>query len=73
MAAPRTWNKAEWTLLDGGDDREGTVSSYLRYNIGVWTFGFRFEHDPSWYDFHIDVGPLELSFIYWRQYVAVLK
>ena len=72
MSAEKSWHRAEFTLRDSGDDREGTVSAYLRYDLCVWTFGLRFEPDPCWYDFHIDVGPIELSFIYWRRYVAVL-
>lgn len=72
MSAKKTWRRAEFTLRDRGGDRADTVSVYLKYDLYVWTFGLRFENDPDWYDFHIDVGPIELSFIYWRRYVAVL-
>lgn len=66
------WHRAEATLFDRGEQREGTVSVFLKYDICCWTFGIRFEHDQSWYDFHIDFGPIELSICYWRRYVAML-
>jgi hypothetical protein len=69
----RKWHLAEFTLVDRGHDREGTASVYLKYDLACWTFGFRFEHDPCWYDFHIDLGPIELSICYWRTFVAVIE
>jgi hypothetical protein len=66
------WHRADWTLLDSGEERDGTLSIYLKYDLRCWTFGVRFEHDPCWYDLHIEVGPIEFSFCYWRTYVAVL-
>lgn len=60
-----TWHKASGAILDR-DAREGTVSVFWDYDLGRWSFGFRFEHDDSWYDFHIDLGPANLSFCYWR-------
>lgn len=67
-----TWHKAQWALRDAGDDRAGTVSIYCDYDLRSWTFGLRFEPDPCWFDFHLDLGPISLSVIYWRYHVAVL-
>jgi len=77
----KTWYHAQWILFDmaarrvrfdGTEDRESTVSVYLDYDIGSWSFGVRFQPDPCWYDFNLDLGPLSLSAIYWRKPVAVL-
>jgi len=66
-----TWHRADWTLVDC-NSREGTVSVFLMYNIGCWTFGARFEHDPCWFSLHIEVGPVEVSICYWRRHGAVI-
>lgn len=63
-----TWHRVSTTLLDSGNDREGTLSVFFDYDLGSWTFGFRFEHDPSWFDLVIECGPIRLSFTYWRLY-----
>jgi len=63
-----TWYHAQWPLLDVGDaQRDGSVSVFLDYNLGSWTFGVRFEPDPCWYDINLDLGPFSLSAIYWRK------
>lgn len=61
-----TWHHANFALIDQGDAREGTMSVFLDYDIGNWTFGLRFEHDLCWYDIVVQVGPVHLSFCYWR-------
>lgn len=68
-----TWNRANIELF-GAKKEAGpnTASVYLDYDLRSWTFGLRFENDPSWYGLHLDFGPVSLSFIYWRTYVVSL-
>ena len=60
-----TWHRASGAFLDA-DSRAETIGLFWNYDLGSWSFGFRFEHDPMWYDFMLDLGPLSLSAIYWR-------
>lgn len=64
----KTWNRAEFALLDRENSRSGTLSIYCKWDICNWSFGFRFEPDPGWYELNIDIGPISFSFCYWRVY-----
>lgn len=61
-----TWHKAEATVLDR-EQREGSVSVFLHYDLLNWTFGIRGEVDWCWYDLVIEAGPVRVSFCYWRK------
>lgn len=64
-----TWHSAAGALVDrDGDPRQGTMSVFWNYDLGNWTFGLAFEHDPCWYDLRIQAGPLNVSFCYWRRW-----
>ena len=66
------WHRAAGAIFDRGDSREETLSVFYDYNLLNWFFGFSFERDECWYDFHVGVGPIGVSFTFWRRYVAVL-
>jgi hypothetical protein len=59
-----TWRKASFTIFGEGDD--GTLSGYFDYDLGSWVAGVVLEIDESWYDVSIHIGPLHVSFVYWR-------
>lgn len=66
------WHRVSGTIYDQGDQRAETVSVFYDYNLLNWFFGFPLDCDESWYDLHIGVGPIGVSFVFWRRYVAVL-
>ena len=72
MSYTRTWYKASTTLFDR-DQKIGTVSVYLDYELRCWLFGITFDPDPCWYDLRILLGPIGLSFMYWRRPVYVVE
>lgn len=64
-----SWHRISTALVDR-ESREGSVSVFFDYDLGRWSFGLRFEHDPSWFDLNFDLGPISFSICYWRHYVA---
>jgi len=63
------WHRANVPLFDRRDNRPGTVSVFLDYNLESWLFGVYIERDESWYELRLDAGPLSISFLYWRAYM----
>jgi hypothetical protein len=59
------WHKAEWALRNT-DQRAGSMSVFVHYDLLCWTFGIRGEVDWCWYDVVIELGPVRASFLYWR-------
>lgn len=66
-----TWTRVSTTIYGDSHD-PGTVSIFFDYDLRCWLFGVSSDLDPSWYDFKISIGPIGLSFMYWRTYVALL-
>lgn len=67
-----TWYRISATLFN--DTQEpGTVTVFFDYDIRVWVVGIRFDPDPSWYSLHFELGPISISFDYWRRYVSMLS
>lgn len=62
-----TWHRVS-TRIFGESHAPGTASLFFDYDLGRWSFGFRFEHDKMWFDYYLDLGPISFSFCYWRKW-----
>lgn len=62
-----SWHRVSTTLLGHRQD-PGCMTVFFDYDLTDWTFGARFECDDCWFDLHVCLGPIRVSFCYWRQW-----
>lgn len=62
-----TWHR----VLFCRGQKQGTFSIFLDCDLRCWTFGVTFDPAPDWFDLKISLGPLGVSFMYWRRQVFV--
>jgi hypothetical protein len=66
------WYRASTTLFDR-NQKIGTITVYFDYDLRCWLFGVSMDPDPCWYDFRLSLGPVGVSFTYWRRPVFFLQ
>ena len=59
------WHRAAGGWF-GQQSEPGSFTLFWNWNLLNWTFGVSLDNDPCWWEIAFHIGPLILSFDYWR-------